>query len=192
MPKPQNMAAMTTAAPDPAARQRDREGADGRGRVEEPEHTGPAQLLRKGREERHRHPEEHRHHVDGVRPHELRPALRVAKALQDAADARRLRPRGRRDGAHERECDERDRERDEIDGVGDRKPEGSDEDPRGGRPRDHADVAAEGIEGARGRNLVPLDEPGDERVKRGSLDAVESGHRRGNHEQHRQLRLVEE
>ena len=94
----------------PAARERHDHRPDRRRRVEDAEHLRPAQVVRVGREQRHRHPEEHGDEVHAVRAEELLAAARVADALDYAADARPLRPGRRRNRAHEREHDERERE----------------------------------------------------------------------------------
>ena len=88
IPTPQPTAAQITARPwrctrpvQPLVVRRDQRADGGRG-VQEPERARSAELLREGREERHRHPEEHGDHVDAVGADELRAAHRIAGSLR--------------------------------------------------------------------------------------------------------------
>ena len=100
----------------------------GRG-VEEPQHLGPAVLRGDRREERDRHPEEHRDHVDAVAPQELLPAPGVLHPLDDALDARGNRVRRRRYRTHEREGEDRRPVGGDVDTVGRRQADRRDEYP---------------------------------------------------------------
>ena len=102
----------------PPAGQRQPERARGRRRVEQAGDRRAAVALCVGGEQRLGHREEHRVDVDEVGADQLRPRAREAHALDDPAQARRLRVGGRRRRAHPPQRGERDQEGERVDAVG--------------------------------------------------------------------------
>ena len=100
----------------------------------------PPRWLGDGREERHRHAEEHRDDVDDVGAHQLRARAGVAQPLDDRA--RRLGGSASGGGGTARiiaQRRERDREGGRVDGVGRRHAGGRDQHAADRRAGDHAD-----------------------------------------------------
>ena len=128
--------------------------AERRSGVEEPEHPGAAELLGERGEERVRHPEEHGDDVDAVRADELRPAHRVAEAVDDAAQAGRLRIGRRRDGAHQRRQTSETANVARSNAEGRRQADCRDQHAADGRAENHPEGRAQRAERGGGGDLV--------------------------------------
>ena len=162
----------------PSARERGDDRA-GRGRgVHQPEHPRAAVALGERREQRERHAEEHRVHVDEVRPEQLLARPGVAHALDHRAPRRRGRVGCGRRRAHRAQREERGDERRRVDRVGHLEPGERDQRARERRAGDHRDVAREEVDRGRRLELVALDELRDERVERRAAQRRERRHER--------------
>ncbi len=181
--------AVTPHARRPAARQRRHERADLGRRVEQAEHAGAAVPMGERREQGHGHAEEHGHHVDGVGADQLLPAGRVSQAGDHGPQARRFCVGRRRHGLHEREGDDRDGERGDVEGIGG--PEAGDGDEHAAQhgAGDRAGRAAQPVEGARRHELVALNQTRQQGVERRPLQAVDAGHQGGDDEQQPEARV---
>ena len=160
---------MPVHAVGPSAGGRKEERADRRGRVEESQHPGAAEVLGDCREEGERHPEEHRHHVDHVGADQLLAAPRVAQAFDHAAEAWSHCVDRRRHGAHHAQGGKSDQEGADVQQVGDGEAERGDQDSAQCRAEDLAEGAADAPQGGGRSQLIRVDEPRQHCVERGTL-----------------------
>ena len=168
----------------PARRQAGDQRADRRRGVERPERGAAEASGGERREQRQRHPEDHRHEVDDVGADQLLAAARVAEALDDRAPGRRLGVVARRHRAHRDEAGERGEEAGGVDAEGRDGAGRPDQDAADRRPDDHAEAAAEGAQRRRRGNLVGRNQPRRHGVERRPLQAVEGRHQPGGEVEH--------
>ena len=157
-------------------------------RPQQADHRRPAVALRERREERERHPEEHRVDVDHVGAEQLLARGRVLDALEHAAQARRLRVRRWWRRAHQREGGEREHEGADVDRVRGGHARRRDDHPGQRGPSDLGDARQRPVDRGRGLQLVALDQPGEQRVQRWSQDGLRGGEQCRRDVEHPQLR----
>ena len=156
---PHPAAAIATASPcahvrDPAGCERRRERAGVRRRVHVADERRVAVLVRRDRrEERHRHPEDHRVDVDEHEPEHDGLPDDVAEAVGDRAQARPVGIRDRRDLRQRKMLADPGDERDEVERVRRREPDRADQhaaERRTGDRRERAEMLSSTM---RGRQL---------------------------------------
>ena len=131
-----------------------------------------AELLRERREERARHPEQHRDRVDEEDPEQRRLAPDEAEARRRSSAGSAARRSGRRHPREQPDRDERGRERREVDRVRAREAERRDQPAGQRRTGDAREVEDDVLDRDRREQLVRRDELGRHRVARGPLEGV--------------------
>ena len=175
----------------PARGQADDERADGGRGVEGAQRRAAELAGGQRREQRQRHPEDHRHEVDDIGPDQLLAAARVAEALDDGSPGRRFGVVARRYRSHRHEAGERCQEARRVDAEGGHRARGPDQHAADRGADDHAKAAAQLGQRRHGRELVRRHQPRRHRVERGTLQAVEGRHQAGGQVEHRDRRLGE-
>ena len=143
-----------------------------RRRIEEADRLRTAAEVRAdGREESHRHPEDHRVRVDEEDPEHNGLATNEAKTLDDRVEARAIGLRRSRQRRQQPDAGERRPEAGDVDQVGAGQADARDDQAGRRRARDRGEVAVQALQRVRGDELVLLDDPGQQRSHRRRAEA---------------------